>query len=143
MHRSSRRALTHLVRLSLAALVVAPTLVSAQQALADAPPAAATELLPESPASPTSPTSSAALPSAEAARAAAVRPVAAATAQERATSAEHAVAPRRQGLGQPVALMLVGGAALLAGLIIGGDAGTLIAVGGVVAGGIGLYQYLR
>src|SRR6187200_2885702 len=38
-------------------------------------------------------------------------------------------APRR-GLGQPIALMVVGGAALLTGLIIGDDAGTVIAVSG-------------
>jgi len=54
-----------------------------------------------------------------------------------------AAAARRQGMGQPMALMIVGGAALLAGVIIGGDAGTLIAIGGVVCGLIGLYQYLQ
>ena len=50
---------------------------------------------------------------------------------------------RRAGYGQPVALMVVGGAGLLTGLIIGGDAGTAIAVGGAVVGLIGLYQYLQ
>jgi hypothetical protein len=50
---------------------------------------------------------------------------------------------RRGGYGQPVALMVVGGAALLTGLIIGNDAGTAIAVGGAVVGLIGLYQYLQ
>jgi hypothetical protein len=61
----------------------------------------------------------------------------------------HAEAPvtsapaRRGGYGQPVALMVVGGAALLTGLIIGNDAGTAIAVGGAVVGLIGLYQYLQ
>jgi hypothetical protein len=54
-----------------------------------------------------------------------------------------AAAARNQGLGKPVALMLVGGGALLAGLIIGGDAGTVIAIAGVVIGLIGLYQYLQ
>ena len=54
-----------------------------------------------------------------------------------------ATAPRRAGYGQPVALMVVGGAALLTGLIIGDDAGTAIAVGGVVVGLVGLYQYLQ
>lgn len=54
-----------------------------------------------------------------------------------------AAAPRRAGYGQPVALMVVGGAAVLTGLIIGGDAGTVIAVGGAVAGLVGLYQYLQ
>ena len=53
-----------------------------------------------------------------------------------------AAAPRG-GYGQPVALMVVGGVALLSGLIIGGDAGTAIAIGGVVIGLIGLYQYLQ
>jgi hypothetical protein len=50
---------------------------------------------------------------------------------------------RRAGYGQPVALMVVGGAALLTGLIIGDDAGAAIAVGGAVVGLIGLYQYLQ
>lgn len=61
----------------------------------------------------------------------------------------HAEAPvtatpaRRAGYGQPVALMVVGGAAVLTGLIIGDDAGAAIAVGGAVVGLIGLYQYLQ
>ena len=50
---------------------------------------------------------------------------------------------RRAGYGQPVALMVVGGAALLAGLIIGGGAGTAIAVGGAVVGLYGLYEFLQ
>ena len=50
---------------------------------------------------------------------------------------------RRGGYGQPVALMVVGGAAVLVGLIIGGGAGTAIAIGGAVAGLVGLYQYLQ
>ena len=57
--------------------------------------------------------------------------------------ATDAAPARRGGYGQPVALMVVGGAALLVGLIIGGAPGTAIAVGGVVAGAIGLYQYLQ
>ncbi|HTK48812.1 MAG TPA: hypothetical protein VL328_12625 [Gemmatimonadaceae bacterium] len=52
-------------------------------------------------------------------------------------------APRRAGYGQPVALMVVGGAALLTGLIIGDDAGTVIAVGGALVGLYGLYEYLQ
>lgn len=50
---------------------------------------------------------------------------------------------RRAGMGQPIALMVVGGAALLTGLIIAGDAGTLIAVGGALIGLYGLYEYLQ
>lgn len=60
--------------------------------------------------------------------------------------AELPVAPaqaKRAGYGQPIALMVVGGAALLTGLIIGDDAGTFIAVGGAVVGLVGLYQYLQ
>lgn len=45
--------------------------------------------------------------------------------------------------GQGVALMVVGGAAMLGGLIIGGDGGTAIAVGGLAVGLVGLYQYVR
>jgi hypothetical protein len=51
--------------------------------------------------------------------------------------------PRRAGYGQPVALMVVGGAALLAGLIIGDGAGYAIAVGGAVVGLYGLYEFLQ
>lgn len=53
-------------------------------------------------------------------------------------------APARRGnYGQPVALMVVGGAAVLTGLIIGGGAGGAIAVGGAIIGLVGLYQYLQ
>jgi hypothetical protein len=45
-------------------------------------------------------------------------------------------------LGRGESLMILGGAALLAGLIIGDDAGTVIAVGGAVVGLYGLYVYL-
>ena len=55
----------------------------------------------------------------------------------------NAAAAPRKGYGQPVALMVVGGAAVLTGLIIGDDAGTIIAVGGAVMGLYGLYEYLQ
>ena len=55
----------------------------------------------------------------------------------------NAAAAPRKGYGQPVALMVVGGAAVLTGLIIGNDAGTIIAVGGAVMGLYGLYEYLQ
>ena len=55
----------------------------------------------------------------------------------------NAAAAPRKGYGQPVALMVVGGAAVLTGLIIGNDAGTVIAVGGAVMGLYGLYEYLQ
>lgn len=46
-------------------------------------------------------------------------------------------------LGQARAMMIVGGAALITGAIIGGDPGTVIMVGGAVIGLYGLYQYLQ
>ena len=53
------------------------------------------------------------------------------------------VAPDRAGLGQARAMMIVGGAALIVGAVIGHTAGTLIMVGGAVVGLAGLYQYLQ
>ena len=44
---------------------------------------------------------------------------------------------------QGVTLMIIGGAALVAGAIIEGSGGQLIMVGGVVCGAIGLYKYLQ
>lgn len=41
------------------------------------------------------------------------------------------------------AMMIVGGAALLVGAIVGGKAGTVVMVGGGVLGLIGLWSYLR
>lgn len=50
---------------------------------------------------------------------------------------------QRLGHGRNVALMIVGGAAVVAGLLIGDDAGALLAVGGAVVGLYGLFQYVR
>jgi hypothetical protein len=58
-------------------------------------------------------------------------------------SADRAAAAHQGGLGTGGVLMIVGGAALLAGLLIGGGAGTAIAVAGAVAGLYGLYLYLQ
>lgn len=55
----------------------------------------------------------------------------------------NAAAAPRKGYGQPVALMVVGGAAVLTGLIIGDAPGTIIAVGGAVMGLYGLFEYLQ
>lgn len=41
-----------------------------------------------------------------------------------------------------VALMIVGGAALVVGSLVDGDSGTIIMVGGAVVGLIGLFRYL-
>jgi hypothetical protein len=39
--------------------------------------------------------------------------------------------------------MIVGGAMLVGGAIVGGDVGTIVSVGGLVIGGVGLYRYLQ
>jgi hypothetical protein len=55
-----------------------------------------------------------------------------------------AVAPARHGASGPgVALMIVGGAAILVGIVVGNDAGHAISIGGAVVGLVGLYQYLQ
>jgi hypothetical protein len=45
--------------------------------------------------------------------------------------------------GQNILLMTHGGAALLTGVIVGGDTGTIIATTGTVVGLVGLYRYLN
>lgn len=47
------------------------------------------------------------------------------------------------GLGQNEALMIVGGAALLVGAVVGGDAGDIFMIGGAIVGLYGLYKYLQ
>lgn len=56
-----------------------------------------------------------------------------------------AIAAQARGgnLGQARAMMIVGAAALVTGAIIGGQAGTIIMVGGAVIGLVGLYDYLQ
>lgn len=50
---------------------------------------------------------------------------------------------RRSSRSSGRVLAIVGGAAFIGGLLIDGDAGTAIAVGGLVVGLIGLYQWLK
>lgn len=64
-------------------------------------------------------------------------------ATEATTAPFTAPMPRALGQSQSVALMIVGGAGLIVGSLIDGDSGTIIMVGGGVAGLFGLYQYLR
>jgi hypothetical protein len=59
------------------------------------------------------------------------------------TESAEAAMQRRLGLGQARALMIVGFAAVVIGLLMDNDPGTLIAVGGAVVGLYGLYHYLR
>ena len=51
--------------------------------------------------------------------------------------------PPREKVGSNVALMIVGGAGLIVGAIIGGTAGTIVMIGGGVVGLVGLYRYLQ
>jgi hypothetical protein len=75
-------------------------------------------------------------PTIQAARAGITAPSAAASV---ANGAQQLETPSRES----AALMIVGGAALLAGLLIGGGAGTAIAVGGTLLGLYGLWMYVR
>lgn len=63
----------------------------------------------------------------------------------RADSAQatSAALAQRQSMGRPVALMVVGGAAVVLGAVIGDAPGTLFMIGGTVAFLYGLYQYLQ
>lgn len=67
-----------------------------------------------------------------------IRPAAAAT-----KSPAPAPAEARLGAGRNVALMVVGGAALIIGAVIGGTAGVLIAVAGAAVGLYGLYNFVQ
>jgi hypothetical protein len=51
-------------------------------------------------------------------------------------------AMRKPARGSGVGLMILGGAALITGVIIGDNAGTIIAVGGAIVGLYGLWVYL-
>jgi hypothetical protein len=71
--------------------------------------------------------------------AAGVRPLA----QETDPLADPFAQQRRAGLGRPAALMVVGFGAMIVGLIIEGDVGTLVAIAGAAIGLYGLYHYLK
>ena len=51
--------------------------------------------------------------------------------------------PGRVNAGPNVALMGVGAATVVIGLLVGGDSGTLIALGGGVIGLVGFYRFLK
>jgi len=61
------------------------------------------------------------------------------------TEAASALAAQRRnaGLGQAQAMMIVGGAAILVGAIVGDSPGQIIMIGGAVVGLVGLYKYLQ
>ncbi len=54
-----------------------------------------------------------------------------------------APAPAKSGFTQSEGLMILGGAAILTGIVVGNNAGHAISVAGAVVGLIGLYQYLQ
>ena len=96
-------------------------------------------------AAPTAQQTPAAAPAAE-------QPVSLAPFEQNASVGVHALSPsgpvplappRREHVGSNVALMIVGGAVLIVGAIVGGTAGTIIMVGGGVIGIVGLYRYLQ
>lgn len=92
-------------------------------------------------------------PSAARASAAPRAPVSGAPVAAQASVGVHRLQPAPAPLGKPApfrgdtrqnrALMIVGGAAMLTGMVVDGDAGTLISVGGGVVFLWGLYQYLQ
>jgi hypothetical protein len=62
---------------------------------------------------------------------------------EEAGPLEMNAAARRMGRREGRVFALVGGAAVIAGVLIGGDAGTVIAIGGAGLGLYGLYVWQR
>ena len=130
MSQSSRFVLVALVAVatsagSLGAQAALPAVVTTP-----VPPARA--VAPDSPRTPAGP--------AIAAEAVAARPVAAAR-----NADESALAPMRQRarFSNGQTLMIVGGAAFVAGALIGDDAGAVVMIGGAVVGLYGLYLYLQ
>ncbi|MEX2181373.1 MAG: hypothetical protein WD771_04980 [Gemmatimonadaceae bacterium] len=61
-----------------------------------------------------------------------------------ATATADALSFQNRGPGnRNVQWMIIGGGLLLGGVIVGDDVGTILAVGGLVIGGIGLWRYLQ
>lgn len=63
--------------------------------------------------------------------------------QAMVTASPSPVPFQRSRSSRSVAMMVVGGAALIVGSVVGGDSGTIIMVGGGVVGLIGLWNYLQ
>ena len=53
------------------------------------------------------------------------------------------VARRRAAFGRPAVLMITGGALLLTGLLVDGDASSILIISGAAIGGYGLYLHLQ
>ena len=54
-----------------------------------------------------------------------------------------AVIPRRAAFSRPAVLMITGGALLLTGLLVDGDASSILIIAGAGIGGYGLYLHLQ
>jgi hypothetical protein len=63
--------------------------------------------------------------------------------EENLTREQAAAAASGHSLTKPAILMIVGGAAFVAGLIIGGTGGTILAVAGALVAIYGLYLFLQ
>lgn len=61
----------------------------------------------------------------------------------RVTDASAAQRAQPQAMGKPMAMMIVGGAAVILGAVIGDDVGTIFMLGGAIAFLIGLYEYIK
>jgi hypothetical protein len=122
---------------SLIVLATVPVTGSAQAAMSRPTPVSAVQLAPDNPIPSEPRIEKKSGPTRESA-AVGIRPVVskddAAAIQRRS---------RRRGVNQDVALMIVGGAAVVAGAIIDGDAGTIFMVTGAIVGLWGLYNYLQ
>jgi hypothetical protein len=60
-----------------------------------------------------------------------------------ARNAPLAVPPKFQATGRNPAMMIVGGAALIVGAVVGGQAGTIVMIAGGIIGLVGLWNYLQ
>ena len=71
--------------------------------------------------------------------------VEAASAAVKNVAVAHRAAPQRAGknFDQGTKLMIIGGAGILTGIVVGGDAGHAISIVGAVIGLYGLYKYLE
>jgi hypothetical protein len=54
-----------------------------------------------------------------------------------------ATPPKFQATGRNPAMMIVGGAALIVGAVVGGQAGTIVMIAGGIIGLVGLWNYLQ
>lgn len=146
-----------LVSVALSAAVLAPSAASAQTSVTLAPAPVAAPVAVATPAPAPASTAAPASDAATVPQTSAVAPshatmhpeiagIRIAASRSEADNGTHEVSSAAaEGLhqGEGIALMAVGGAGLVAGLLIGGGAGSAVAIGGLAVGLVGLYQYVR